>query len=127
MGWLLEGLGVGTGLGLEVCSLGDFWSLAAAAAPLSNRSAQGNASACVTSLGHTMGHCKVKCSLCSVQQAKLAGCWRGLGAWAGGLQFGQFLEFDTGNGAAREYQRTDPCQCVFDQPWACHGSLQGQM
>ena len=35
---------------------------------LGNHSAQRPASVCVASPGHAMGHCKVKCSLCSVQQ-----------------------------------------------------------
>ena len=58
-----------------------------------NHSAQSPASVCVSSSGHAMGHCKVKCSLCSVQQA-----WRGLfwglrQGWAGGLWELRFCRF----------------------------------
>ena len=31
-----------------------------------------------------------------------------------------------GGGSTRQPQRTDPCQCVSGQPWACHGVLHGQ-
>ena len=78
-----------------------------------------------------MGHCKVKCSLCVVQQV-----WWGLhwGRWQGccaggllGVQFCRFVEISRGGGSTRLPQRTEPCQCVSGQPWACRGSLQGQM
>ena len=32
-----------------------------------------------------------------------------------------------GGGSTRQPQCTEPCQCVSDQPWVCHGALQGQM
>ena len=37
-------------------------------AALGNHSARSPASVWVASPGHVMGHCKIKCSLCSVQQ-----------------------------------------------------------
>ena len=37
-------------------------------AALANHSAQSPASVWVASPGHTMGYCKVKCSLCSAQK-----------------------------------------------------------
>ena len=45
-----------------------FWSLSVEEARLGNDSAQSPASVCVASPGHAMGHCKVKRTLCSVQQ-----------------------------------------------------------
>ena len=32
-----------------------------------------------------------------------------------------------GGGSTRQPQRTEPCQCVSGQPWACHGALQVEM
>ena len=37
------------------------------------------------------------------------------------------LEFSRCGGAARQPQRTEPCQCVSNQPWVYHGPLQAQM
>ena len=51
-------------------------------------------------------------------------------SWTGGLwgvQFCRFVDISRGGGSARQPQRTEPCQCVSDQPWACHGGLQGKM
>ncbi len=52
-----------------------------------------------------MGHCKIKYRLCIVPQGR----------------------FCRGGGSTRQPQRTEPCQCVGGQFWACHGALQGQM
>ena len=55
--------------------------------------------------------------------------WQG---WAGGL-WGLhllnfwFVEIARAGGSTRQPQRTEPCQCVSGQPWACRGALQGQM
>ena len=35
--------------------------------------------------------------------------------------------FQCGGGAAWQSQRTEPCQCISGQPWACYGLLQAQM
>ena len=43
------------------------------------------------------------------------------------MQFGQFVEISRGGGSNRQPQRSEPCQCVSGQPWACHGALEGQM
>ena len=43
------------------------------------------------------------------------------------MRFGRFVEISRGRGSTRQPQRTEPCQCVSVQPWACHGALQGQM
>ena len=45
----------------------------------------------------------------------------------GGCGFAGFVEISRGGGITRQVQRTEPYQCVSDQPWACHGALQGQM
>ena len=37
------------------------------------------------------------------------------------------LEFPSYRGAAQPPHRTDTCQCVDGQPWACHYPLQGQV
>ena len=50
--------------------------------------------------------------------------------WAGGLwgvRFCSMLEFSICEGAARQPQRTEPCQCVSGQPWTCNGPLKGQV
>ena len=78
-----------------------------------------------------MGHCKVRFSLCTVQQefwglqgwGLRQGCAGGL--W--GLRFCRFVELSRGGGSTHQPQPTEPCQCVSGQPWACHGALQGQM
>ena len=45
-----------------------------------------------------------------------------------GVWFCRFEESSRGGGGStRQPQRTEPCQCVSGQPWACHGALQGQM
>ena len=45
----------------------------------------------------------------------------------GGCRFAAEWRFRRGGGSTRQPQRTEPCQCVGGQPWAYHGSLQGQM
>ena len=45
-----------------------FWSPSVMEAVLGNHCAQSPASVWVASPGHALGHCKVKCILCSVQQ-----------------------------------------------------------
>ena len=50
--------------------------------------------------------------------------------WAGGLwgvRICRFVEISPGGASTRQPQRTEPCQCVSGQPWACRGALQGQM
>ena len=50
--------------------------------------------------------------------------------WAGGLwglRFCRCVEISRGGGSTRQPQRTEPCQCVIGQPWACLGALQGKM
>ena len=77
-----------------------------------------------------MGHCKVKCSLCTVQQVWCSLHWMLQPGWAGGLWgvlFYQMLEYCRCAGAARYPHRTEPCQCVRGQTRACNGPLQGQM
>ena len=59
-----------------------------------------------------MGHCKVKCSLCSEQQVGWGLKWGLQQSWAGGI--------------TRQPQCTEPCQFVSGQPWAHHGALQDQ-
>ena len=55
------------------------------------------------------------------------GAAAGLGRWfVGGAGCG-FVDISRGGGSTRQPQRTEPCQFVSDQPWACHGPLQGQM
>ena len=43
------------------------------------------------------------------------------------MRFCRFMEMCRKGGAARQPQRTEPCQCVCGQPWAYHGALQAQM
>jgi len=45
----------------------------------------------------------------------------------GGLLFCWVVEISRGGGSTQQPQRTEPCQCVVGQSWACHGALQGQM
>ena len=54
-------------------------------APLGNHCAKSPANVWVASPGHTMGHCKVKCSLCSVQQVWWSLHWGLRPGWAVGL------------------------------------------
>ena len=77
-----------------------------------------------------MVHCKIKCSLCSVQQVCWSLHWWLQQGWAGdlwGLRFCRCVEISRGGGSTRQPQRTEPCQCLGGQRWACHGALQGQM
>ena len=39
------------------------------------------------------------------------------------MRFYRFREISKGGGSTRQPQRTEPCQCVSGQPWACHGAL----
>ena len=52
---------------------------------LSNHCAQSPVSVCVASPGHFMGHCKVKCSLCSAQKVWWILHWVLRQGCAGGL------------------------------------------
>ena len=98
---------------------------------LGNHCAQSPASVWAASPGHALGHCKVKCTLCSGQQVWwslhwglrhcCAGCLRGF------FQFCHILESFSDAGPARQPLRTEPCQCVGVQAWACPGPLQCQM
>ena len=77
-----------------------------------------------------MGHCKVNCSLCSVGKELCSLHWGLRQDWAGGLwgvRFCRFVELSRGGGSTRQPLRTEPCQCVSGQPWACHEELQDQM
>ena len=76
-----------------------------------------------------MMRCKVKCSLCSVQQVWWSLHWGLRQRWQklGGLGFWQFVEISRGGGSTRQPQRTEPCQCVSGQPWAYHMALQGKI
>ena len=61
-----------------------------------NHCAQSPVSVCVARPGHAMGHCKVKCSLCSAQQVWCSLHWvlrQGCAGGVGGLWFYQILEF----------------------------------
>ena len=81
---------------------------------------------CVTSPGYGMGHCKVKCSICSAQQVWWSLYWvllQGLADGLWGLQFYQILEFSSGGVRAQQPLSTYFCVCVRGQPWACHGEL----
>ena len=55
------------------------------------------------------------------------GCRRAGQVVCGGFQFCRFVEISRGGGSTEQSQRTEPCQCVSGQPWACHGALQGQI
>ena len=55
-------------------------------AVLGNHCAQSPASVWVASPGHAMGHCKVKCTLCSGQQVWWSLHWVLWPGWAGGLR-----------------------------------------
>ena len=83
-----------------------------------HHSAQSPISVCAASPGHAMGYCKIKCSLCSVQQVWWSRHWVLRLGWAGGLWglwFCQFGEISRGGGSTRQPQRTEPCQCVSGQ------------
>jgi len=54
-------------------------------APLGTHSTEGPASVGVVSAGHAMGHFKVKCSLCSVQQVWWSLNWVLRPGWADGV------------------------------------------
>ena len=72
-----------------VCGMFGFaecWSFSGLGALLGNHSAQSPTSSVrVASPGHAMGHCKVKCSLCSVQKWWRSLYWVLQPGWAGGL------------------------------------------
>ena len=85
----------------------------------------------MASPGHALGHCKVKCTLCSGQQVWWSLHW-GLrqccaGSLRGFFRFCPILESFSDAGCARQPLHTEPRQCVGGQPWACPGPLQGQM
>ena len=67
-------------VGVAVLPVSDYF-IEEEEAALGNHSVQSPASVWVASPGHAMGHWKVKCSLCSVQQV----WWPALGAAAGVL------------------------------------------
>ena len=50
-----------------------------------------------------------------------------LGRWFVGNAVCWMLEFSRCEGTPRQPQRTEPCQCVSDQPRAWHGSSKGQI
>ena len=78
-----------------------------------------------------MSHCcKVKSRLCSVQQVWWSlhwGLWQGWASGLWGFRSCWCVEISRGGGSSQQPQRTEPCQCVIGQSWACHGVLQGQM
>ena len=77
-----------------------------------------------------MGHCKAKYCFYSVQQVWWGLHWglrQGLAGGLWGVRFCRCVEISRGGGSTRHPQRTEPCQCVSGQPWACHEALQGQM
>ena len=81
------------------CGFAGLWRLPEEEAALRNHSAQSPASVQVAIPGHAMGHCKVKHSLCSVQQMCL-GLQGGLRqGWAGGLKGVRFCRL------CRDFQR----------------------
>ena len=112
------------------CGFAGLWRFPEDEAALGDHSAHSPAGVSVTSPGHAMGYCQVKYRHCSLWQV-----WRSLHrglrqGWAGGLwglRFCRCVEISRGGGSTRQPQRTDPWQCVSDQPWACHGVLQGSM
>ena len=72
----------------------------------------------------------IKCSLCYVQQEWWGLHWGLRQGWAGGLwglRFCWFVEISRGGGSTLQPHRTEPCQCVSGQSWACHGAPNGQM
>ena len=91
------------------CGFVGLWRFPEEEAALGYNSAQSPASVRVASPGHAVGHCKVKCSLCSVQQA-----WWGLHMGlrpgrAGGLlgvRVCRFVELSRGGGSTWQPQRT---------------------
>ena len=70
-----------------MCSCAGFWRFSMQEALLANHSAHSPANLCVPCPGYVLGHCKVKCRLCSVQQVRLgrgsvlAEGWAGGGLW----------------------------------------------
>ena len=64
--WSLKwGLQQGWSGGLGVYAFAGLWRFPEEEAVLGNHSAQSSASVRVASPGHTMGHCEVKCSICT--------------------------------------------------------------
>ena len=102
------------------CGFSGVWRCPEEEAALGNCSAHSPASMRVASPGHAKGHCKLKCSLCSLGQPWWSlHCWELRQAWAGvfwGLRFYQLLDFCNGGCTAQHPQRTDPFQCVSGQP-----------
>ena len=67
-------------------------------------------------------------SACVVSSRCNGACTRGCSrARFWGVRFCRLVEISRGGGSTRQPQRTEPCQCVSGQPWACHGALQDQM
>ena len=78
-------LGAAAGLGRWVVGVAVLWRFPEEEAALGNHSAQSPAYASVASPEHTMGCCKVKHSLYSVQHVWLGLRWGLRQGWAGGL------------------------------------------
>ena len=80
----------------------------------------------VASPGHTMGHCKLKCSYNIEQQPASGAVVAVLSRWFVEVEVLPAVGISRGGGSTRQPKRTEPCQCVSGHPWACHGALQGQ-
>ena len=113
------------------CGFAGLWRFPEEEAALGNHSPQSPASVWVANSGYPMGHYKARGSLCTVHQVCWNLYWGLLEGWAGGLwglRFCRFMEISRGSGSStRQPQRTEPCQCVGGQPWACHRPLKGQI
>ena len=105
------------------CGFAGLWKFPEEESLLVKHSAQSPASVWVASPGHATEHCKVKCSLSSVQQVWWGLHWgRRQGCCAGdslGVRFCRFVESSRGGGSTHQPQRTEPCQCEIGQPLAC--------
>ena len=67
------------------------------------------------------------CSRCH-QASDTGGCGRAVQVVSGGCGFaGEEWRFCRGGDSTRQPQRTEPCQCVSGQPWACLDAQQGHM
>ena len=87
-GAVAPALGAAAGLGrwfCGCCSFAAFLNFSVEEVPLGNHTAQRPASVCVASPRHTMGHCNVKCGLCSVRQVWWSLRWVLRPGWAGGF------------------------------------------
>ena len=67
-------------------------------------------------------------ALCTSCEAPgTGGCGSAEQVVCGGCRFAAEWRICRGGGSTRQPQRTEPCQCVSSQSWACHGALQGQI